>query len=57
MDEKKYKEIVDSLKHGTLPKKYSSTKLNFLGVTEKYDLNKKKVLLRDKKIVVKIMGV
>ena len=45
-------EIIEFLKHGTLPQKYSSSKSNFLSTARKYDLNKKNELTRNSKIVV-----
>ena len=52
MNEKKAKQIKQFLDRGILPKEYSSTKPNFIALAGKYNLNKKKVLLRDNKIVV-----
>ena len=48
-----YKSHVDFLKRGKLPGSFASTKSNFMRASKKMSLNKKGVLLRDGKYVVK----
>ena len=54
MNEEEAKKIKEFLDKGKLPKTYSSTKPNFIAVAKRYSLNKKKVLMREKKPVVTV---
>ena len=54
MNEEEAKKIKAFLDKGKLPKTYSSTKPNFIAVAKRYSLNKKKVLMREKKPVVTV---
>ena len=50
---KKYQEFVDFVKKGKLPGTFASTKSNFKRTAKTMSVNKKGVLLRDQKCVVK----
>ena len=54
MNEEEAKKIKTFLDKGKLPKTYPSTKPNFIAVAKRYSLNKKKVLMREKKPVVTV---
>lgn len=53
MDCELYGEIVSYLKDKTLPLSYPSTKANFIKSAEKFRINKKGILMKNEKIVVK----
>jgi hypothetical protein len=53
MDSPTYKAFKGYLKNGRFPRKFPSTKSNFVRESKKYSLNKKGVLLRKNLIVVK----
>ena len=53
MNEQLYKQILQYKETGLLPTKFNSHKSNFLSVCSKYNVNKKKNLTRDGKIVLK----
>ena len=49
-----YKQIKNYLLHNTLPDEFRSTKSNFISMTKKYKVNRKKKLMRDSKPVVQM---
>ena len=53
MQAKEYRDFANYLRNGTLPGSFPSTKSNFLKTAKKMKINRKGVLLRDSRIVVK----
>ena len=53
MQSKEYENIAGFIAHGVLPAKLDSTAGNFKRKASKYNLNEKKQLMRDGKLVIK----
>ena len=54
MDTKLYRDTKKFVKHGAIPKQLPSTRSNFIAQAKKYKVNRKGVLMRDKKPVVQM---
>ena len=53
MEDDSYEEVLDFLMAGTLPTEFTSTKSNFIATSNKFSLNRKNLLLRQGKLVLK----
>jgi len=53
MEDDSYQEVVNFLSTGTLPTEFTSTKSNFIATSNKFSLNRKNLLLRQGKLVLK----
>ena len=54
MEDQYYAEVKNYIKNGQMPEEVASTRSNFIAMAKKYKVNRKGLLTRDKKPVVKI---